>query len=313
MCLSFQTFAQTAGIDETETIDIGAIKQVISIKGKDANKPILLYLHGASGNSGASLIAKAETVTSKLQEHFVVVLWDQREYGETIRLNKSPQPLTLKLLKDDAHEMVKYLLKKFGRQKLYIVGHSMGTILGFHIAQNYPELLYAFVAISPPVDNAASQKIALDILKKYFKKLNTQKALKELATVKTPANDFASMFIQYRWQAEFDGERITDEQVEQARPILKKSMESRGALFNELNNINQMKNIPSVKCPVYFFAGRKDFQTNAIITEKFYKKIQAPKKGFFWFEKSAHDVPNTEPDLMQDIIINKILPESYSP
>lgn len=72
--------------------------------------------------------------------------------------------------------------------------------------------------------------------------------------------------------------------------------------------MNQMENIPSLQCPVYFFAGRKDFQTNATITEKFYKKLKAPKKNFFWFEKSGHNLPETETALMQDIIINKILP-----
>lgn len=135
--------------------------------------------------------------------------------------------------------------------------------------------------------------------------------MKELATVKSPANDFESMYIQYRWQSEFDGEQVTDEQIKQARPILKKALENMGTLFNEIKQLNMIKSIPSVKCPVYFFAGRKDFQTNASVTKKFYEKIKAPKKGFFWFEKSAHDVPNTEPDLMQDTIINKILPEGY--
>lgn len=309
LCMSFQTFAQNVGINEVETIDIGGIKQVISIKGADAAKPVLLYLHGASGNSGASVIAEAEKLTSKLQKYFVVVLWDQRGYGKTIALNESPQTVTLDLLKDDAYEMVEHLLKKFGRRKLYLVGHSLGTVLGFHLAQHYPELVSAFAAISPPVDSVASQKIALNILKKHFRKTNNRKALNELATVKTPANDFESMFIQYRWQAEFDGERVTDEQIAQARPLLKKSLESSGQLFSEMNNLNQMKNIPAVECPVYFFAGRKDFQTNATITEQFYRKLKAPRKSFTWFEKSAHNIPNTEPDLMQETIIKQFLPE----
>ena len=80
-----------AGIDTTITTNIGGIQQVLKIKGKNSAKPLLLYLHGAGG-SGFSVIANADKLTSQLQEHFVVVLWDQREYGKTFLLNKSPSP-----------------------------------------------------------------------------------------------------------------------------------------------------------------------------------------------------------------------------
>ncbi|MEP6946378.1 MAG: alpha/beta hydrolase, partial [Acidobacteriota bacterium] len=65
----------SVGIDSTRSINIGGIKQVVQIKGRDVTKPILLYLHGAGGNK-YSLIANADKLTSNLQEHFVVVLWD---------------------------------------------------------------------------------------------------------------------------------------------------------------------------------------------------------------------------------------------
>lgn len=305
------TFAQSGGIDTTETIDIGGIKQVIRITGKDLTKPILLYLHGAGGNS-SSLITQADRLTSKLQEHFVVVLWDQREYGKTLELNKSPQPLTLKLVRDDTYKLVEYLLKKFERKKLYLVGHSMGTVLGIHIAQKYPELLYAFVAMSPPVNGVESQKIALDKLKKHFKEVNNERAIKELATVKSPTVDFEQQFIQYTWQAIYDGETVTDEMREKARPILKQYQEKWKVMFDEVYLTNFSKEFPALKCPVYIFAGRKDFSTNSTLTQKYYEKLKAPQKEFYWFENSAHNLPDSETDLMQEIIINKILLETFS-
>jgi hypothetical protein len=63
---------------------------------------------------------------------------------------------------------------------------------------------------------------------------------------------------------------------------------------------------------VYFFAGRKDYQTNSLIAESYYHKLTAPKKGFFWFERSAHAVPTTEPDLFQETIIHKVLSDTFS-
>lgn len=301
--------SQNASINSTETIEIGRIKQVVSIKGKDTTKPVLLYLHGAGGNS-SSVISKADKLTSKLQEHFVVVLWDQRGFGKTFELNRLPQPITFKLMLDDTKELIDYLLKKFARKRLYLVGHSMGSALGIHIAQKYPEILYALVEISPPVNGLESQRLAIDNLKKHFKQINNTKAVKELETIKLPTKDFELLFIQYKWQTEFDGEKVTDEQWQEARPLLKKALETSDALYDEIYEMNFFRQFTVLKCPVYFFTGRKDFSTNSTLTKRFYKKVKAPKKGFFWFEKSAHNLPDSEPDLMQEIIIKKILPET---
>jgi pimeloyl-ACP methyl ester carboxylesterase len=299
-------------IDTTLKTDICGIKQVISIKGKDSSKPILLYLHGAGGNS-YSLIANADKLTSKLQEHFVVALWDQRDYGRTFELNKSPQSLTVKLIVDDTKEVIDFLLKKFNRKKLYLVGHSMGSLEGIYIAHTNPEFLYAAIEISPPVNGIESQKIGVTILKKHFKKVSNQRAIKELGAIKLPARDFESLFTRYIWQAEYEGESISDSIRAQIRPMLKQWMETSAAsLSNEVFEMNFFNQFPSLKCPVYFFIGRKDFITNSILTEKYFKRLKAPKKKLFWFQNSAHGLPDTEPELMQEIIINKILVETQN-
>ena len=294
-------------IDTTMKVSINGLQQVINIKGNDSDKPLLLYLHGAAGNK-YSLIANSDKLTSKLQEHFIVVLWDQRDYGKTFELNRSTKPLTVQLIDSDATAMVNFLLNKFSRKKLYIAAHSMGCVMAMHIALHYPECLYALVMMSPPVDGIASQRIGLETLKKHFQQLNNQRAIKELAAVRLPARDFESLFIKYVWQTEYDGEHITDSTRAIIKPLLKKWMESpASALSNEVFEMNFFRQYPAVRCPVYFFIGRKDMMTNAAISARYYQKIKAPKKQLFWFEKSAHGIPDTEADKMQDLIVNKIL------
>jgi len=296
------------GIDTTEIISIGGIKQVLRIKGKDLTKPVLLYLPGAGGNN-YSLIANADKLTSKLQEHFVVVLWDQRDYGKTYQLNQSPQPLTVRLLANDTKEVVGHLLRQFNRKKLYIAAHSMGCVMALSVAQHYPGLFNAIVLMSPPVDGIASQRIGLEMLRAHFKKIHNERAVKELAAIKLPARDFESLFIKYVWQTEYDGEHISDTLRAQLKPMMKQWMTTSAASSsNEVFEMNFFKQFPVLACPVYFFVGRKDYTTNAAISEKYEQKIRAPKKGLFWFEKSAHNIPDTEPELMQDIIIGRVLP-----
>jgi pimeloyl-ACP methyl ester carboxylesterase len=116
--LNDRSFCQNR-IDTDQIITIGGIRQYIRIKGKDDSKPILLFLHGGPGGS---LLSKSDQMTGKLQQHFVVVQWDQRETGETLKLNKSPQPLTLSLFYNDSHDLIDTLLKKFQKPWLIRTG-----------------------------------------------------------------------------------------------------------------------------------------------------------------------------------------------
>lgn len=306
--LTQPVFAQRGSIDTTLTLKINGIQQVITFKGNDREAPVLLYLHGAGGNN-YSLIDNAAKLTSRLQQHFIVALWDQRDYGKTYQLNQSPQAPTLHLMEDDCINVVDSILKTFNREKLFIAAHSAGCVMGLYTAQKHPELLNALIEISPPVNGIKSQKIRWSTLTAHYKKVNNILAVHELSTVRLPARDFQSLFIMYVWQTEYEGEHISDSVREEIKPVLKNWMQTPAAsLSNEVFDMNFGKQYPVIKCPVYFFAGRKDFLTNAALTEQYYKQLKAPKKQLFWFEKSAHVIPDTEPELMQDRIINDILP-----
>jgi pimeloyl-ACP methyl ester carboxylesterase len=81
-------------------------------------------------------------------------------------------------------------------------------------------------------------------------------------------------------------------------------------VFNEGSAINFFTTVPQINCPVYFFVGRKDYQTHFKITEDYYKMLKAPAKALYWFENSAHNLTTSEPDRLQEIIIREILPKA---
>ena len=80
--------------------------------------------------------------------------------------------------------------------------------------------------------------------------------------------------------------------------------------IQEVMQMNLQATLKEVKCPIYFFVGKNDIQTSTTITKEYFNDLKAPKKDLYLFEKSAHSVHKTEPNLMQEIIINKILPET---
>ena len=292
--ISYRGLSQTS-IDSTGILNVGGIKQFVSIKGKDNRNPLLLFLHGGPGNS---VMHYAEKFTHKLQEHFIVVQWDQRNAGKTLSLNKSPEPLTVDLFERDTRQIIDSLLKRFRQPKLYLVGHSWGTFLGFYMAQNYPELLYAYIPICPMINQQESEKITLAALKQKAAQAKNDGALRELSQVKIPFENGEQLYFHRKWVLDYMGSKakITKAQVQEWALMWL-------PLFNEASKGNLFESAPALRCPVYFFVGRKDVQTNSGITEKYYNILDAPKKQLYWFERSGHSLPTTEPELLQEIII----------
>lgn len=291
-------------IDTSQVIIIGGIRQYVLIKGKDDSKPILLFLHGGPGGS---LLNKTDQITGKLQQQFVVVQWDQRETGETLKLNKSPQPLTLSLFYNDTHDLIDTLLKKFQRPKLYLAGYSWGSGLGFYIAGKYPGLLYAYIAISPVIDQWRSDSISLAMLRETMGKT----ARRELSQVKIPFENWEQLYYHRKWLLKQEGQKFVS--LSLPKNFVQAWATTWFDVFVQSCNIDLFESLPTINCPVYFFAGEKDYNTNHSITKEYFNKVSAPKKDLFLFANAGHGLPETDPGLFQDIIIDKILPATFDP
>lgn len=290
-------------IDSAFTIPINGIKQYVKIEGRDRSKPLLLFLHGGPGNSVMGYSAK---FTNQLKEKFVVVQWDQRASGKTATLNPTEDSLTLGEFQSDTHALVAWLLSKYNQPKLYLVGHSWGTFLGFYMAKQYPELLYAYIAICPMVDQQTSERIILQKMKDNALEKNNEQEIEDLNSVHIPFENSDELFYHRKWlQVYMTGKsKLTKE-------YLAKWSTTWLSVFNEASKENLNLTAPELKCPVYFLVGRKDYQTNSMLTEKYYEQLVAPKKNIFWFENAGHSLPSSESAGMQQVIIDTIFPATY--
>jgi pimeloyl-ACP methyl ester carboxylesterase len=298
----------TTPIDKSDTPVINGIKQYITIKGDDITKPILLFLHGGPGGS---VMNEAVWFTRELQKHFIVVQWDQRETDRTLRLNPSPVPLTIPLMQNDTKELIDHLLKEFEQKKLYLAGYSWGTVPGFYIADKYPELLYAFIAISPVIHQLESEQITLAMLKQLADENKNEAGLAELALVRIPFENSKQLYYSRKWLFAFDGNPMRNQDTTGMIRYFERWSQTWLPIWNESLKQNKFKEIPTLNCPVYFFVGRKDYQTHFSIAEKYYNSLTASKKKLYWFEKSAHTIINSEPALLQERIIKEIFPETF--
>ncbi len=64
-----------------------------------------------------------------------------------------------------------------------------------------------------------------------------------------------------------------------------------------------------LKIPIYFLQGKYDYLTNSSVAKEYFDLLNAPKKTFIEFDKSAHFVPFEESEKFNKILINRILKE----
>ncbi|UTY60972.1 alpha/beta hydrolase [Massilia sp. erpn] len=283
-------------IDELLTPEIGGIKQFVQIKTNDASKPVLLFL---SGGPGSSLMNNAESFTGVLKDKFTIVQWDQRDAGKTLKLNPSPVQPSVGQMQEDTLQVVEFVRKKLNQQKIYLLGSSWGNVLGFHIVKNHPELLHAYFASNPVVSQLASEKESLEILKAYFQ--DNALASKELASVNIPFKTDEDLFYLRKWLFYKDGKKnVTSDGF---RAGFLQWSKTWSPVWNEVMNTDLPKTLKKVDCPIYFFVGKNDIQTSTRITQDYFAKLQAPKKGLFLFENSGHQIHHDESEKFQTTIV----------
>ena len=282
-------------IDTSEAIEIGGIKQWVSMKGINDHDPILLFLHGGPGNSAMSF---GDRFTSLLQKHFVVVQWDQRESGNTAKLDTSLKALTVELMLSDAIEVINYLRKRFSCEKIYLMGHSWGGFLGLQVAHIHPELLEAYFAVSPMVNQLKSEGLSLEWMRSNAKKANNSVELTELANVRIPFEDGKQLYYHRKWLAKEMGTSAP------SKAFVETWATKWLSLFKEASMVNLSEAVAEIRCPIYFFVGSRDHQTYFKLTESYFNEVKAKKKDLFWFTNSAHNLNLTEPKKFQDIVIS---------
>ena len=125
--------------------NINGIEQYLTIRGKKSNAPILIILHGGPN---ASLIPYSFAWQKELENNYIVVNYDQRLCGRTAMKNRNIKEADQEELIEDLKGIVDCLKDMFKFEKVNLMGHSGGTILGMDFIEKYPELVENYIGIS---------------------------------------------------------------------------------------------------------------------------------------------------------------------
>ena len=312
---TIQSIAQemivAGGISEVREVTIGGISQYIALEGRNVDNPICLFLHGGPGLSTPFGIT-ARTQYPDLTSHCTVVYWDQRGAGKTYNENMGTGLLTLNQLQNDAVELVTYLLSEFDQQKLYLFGYSWGSVLGIQLTQIIPNQIEAYFGIGQVVHPADSDvklykwlldeyqsigaKDVVATLKQigippYYKEVNqkifSQAISQSEAYIKridgSPGLNILKWIYQVIISPDLTLGEVYDTLFKASYTTLQKSV-----LWKEVSSVNFVKDIESIKIPVYFISGIDDYICSKDLLLEWSSNLKAPKKEVFILESSAH-------------------------
>lgn len=126
-------------------VKLNNIEHYLTIRGRSHNTPILITLHGGPN---CSLIPYSFVWQNELEKNYTVVNYDQRLCGRTAMKNKNIKNATQDELIEDLKCLVDYLKDTFKVEKVTLLGHSGGTMLGIDFIERYPELVEKYIGVS---------------------------------------------------------------------------------------------------------------------------------------------------------------------
>jgi pimeloyl-ACP methyl ester carboxylesterase len=79
------------------------------------------------------------------------------------------------------------------------------------------------------------------------------------------------------------------------------------SLWDDMLATDLSKQVTELSVPVYFFSGIYDYTVNYTLAKEYFETIQAPVKGFYTFEQSAHSPIFEESEKVQKILREDVL------
>lgn len=302
------------GIERLEAIRIGGIEQWVSVRGSDKRNPALLFLHGGPGYVS---IPSSWWFTRGWEEYFTVVQWDQRGAGKTFLLNGraalAPTMIPERMVAD-AEEMVSWVARELGKEKIFVLGHSWGSYLGLEMAKRRARSLHAYIGVGQVTNGPESERRGWRFALDAARRAGNSKAVRELQAIApyfppgrtSPLKD---LYVQRRWVEYYGGSMAYRHDSAAESDLVKLSPDYTDAEiariwdgndFSESHLLRQVLGLDEsatrqLDCPLIVCAGRHDYVVNSELAAKWFTEVRAPRKRLVWFENAGHLVMTDEP------------------
>jgi pimeloyl-ACP methyl ester carboxylesterase len=308
-------------ISEKTFIEINGTSQGAFIRGRSAELPVLLYLHG-----GIPDYFLTATHPTGLEDDFIVVWWEQRGSGLSHEAADPAKPVTVDQLVSDAIEVTEHLRRRFGRDRIYLMGRSGGTFLGLQVVQRAPELFHAYIGVGQITDQLESEQRAYEYMLDRYRQAGDTKWVRRLEAtsvahgtppeylrIRDGAMHRLGIGTMHRMTSIVSGLFVPsllfpEYTVRQKWNLwAAKARYGVSAVWEPILSTDLRETVPEVHVPVYFLHGVHDYTCSYSLARSYAAELHAPVKGFYSFHNSAHSPIFEEPDRVRQILREDVL------
>ncbi len=314
-------------IASLEKIELGGVEQWILIRGTDVNNPVLLFLHGGPGSPEMPM---NQEFGGMLEKRFVLVHWDQRGAGKSFSASVPRESMNVQRFISDTVELTEHLQSRFSKNKIYLVGHSWGSLLGTLTVSERPELYHAYVGIGQVVDLERNERISYEFVLEEARKRDDLLGTIQLQAIGPPPYDnLRELIIQRDYLKKYGGATHAPQDYDRFYKAAVTAPEYSAVdlvkyifgtyysihyMWDEVLTYNLIEQVPRIEVPVYFMHGRHDYNTPWELVKEYYRKLDAPAgKKMIWFENSAHSPNLEEPEEFARAMVSILMPKTSYP
>lgn len=309
-----------------EKVRLGGVDQWVSIRGRSAGNPVLLHL---SGGPGSSDVGWVRTFNRPLEDHFTVVVWEQRGAGKSYPSVDPTGDLTVDRLVSDGVELSAWLAARFDEQKIYLTANSWGSTLGVLMAQRRPDLFWAYVGTGQMVSQRETDRMLYAQLLEHATRTADAGLLRQLRGFGPPpyrdvlayakVMEYYDVIEPYPHRDAFARAQGLSGFFPQEYSLLDTWNEIRGfadmggLVYPRLQDIDFRVDVPRLDVPVYVVAGRHELTARSRLADEWFAGLQAPVKLRFEFANSGHNPDAEEPDQFNALMVGTVLAQTYRP
>jgi pimeloyl-ACP methyl ester carboxylesterase len=301
-------------------------RQWVSIRGKDVNKPVLLFL---AGGPGGSQLVTERRVLAGLEDHFVVVNWEQPGAGKSFdAVDRST--VTPERYITDGLALVASLRERFDEEEVYVLGESWGSALGIWLVQREPESFHAFIGTGQMVAFLETDLMCYDFALKWAQERGDIKKVEQLKKQGPPPYYGKGMalkeavYLMDTFNYMNANPAITDDGFNTFQDLASSEYglydklnwfrgplgETLDVVYPQLWDVDFRTQATKLEVPVYFLLGRHDVNAPPVLAEEYYELLDAPHKELIWFERSGHNPWVNESANFIDVVVNNVLADT---
>jgi len=299
-------------IAELTTVAIDGQDQALLIRGVDTDAPVLLHLAGGPGGTDLG----AMRLDTSLEDHFVVVTWDQRGTGKSYRAIDPTSTLTIDRAVEDTIAVTDHLRDRFDEDRIVITGQSYGTIPAVLAAAQHPERYRAVVSTGQMVDVVETdQHFHDDIAAEAVRRGDTARQ-ERLAALGRPPYDrweddlaLADLERSLFTYPEFDGhtEMTTtiwgpEHSLLDSLAAVRGLLDTYALLYPQLRDVDLREEVRQLDVPLYVVMGEHESHGRVAPARTWFDQLDAPAKEWIELPASGHRASFEQPALYAGLL-----------